>query len=152
MVITLSPFASQLIILLIFGIPFLGIGLYILIKSRITDKEFKEHGIPVTAVITDVRISYQGWGWGKSRNRIRVEADVVFNTKNNEEIKTKLDFASTNMKTGQEIPIKYHKVDPKKVTVNTKGNYIFNYIFSAGFIAIGLAITIVILIGMLGGN
>ena len=145
MVVTIDPF---MIIPLIFGVPFFAIGIYALLKSIATDKEFKENGIPVTAKIHDVRITWRNRSLHHGRSTLNVEADVIFHTKNNEEIITKADFASTTMKVGQEIPIMYLKDNPRKIRINTKGNTIATYALSGGFMVLGLAIIIVVLIGM----
>ena len=138
------------IIPLIIGLPAFAIGLYALIKSKATDKEFRENGIPVTAKIHDVRVRNLGAKRiSRAGSNFSVEADVVFHTTNNEEIITRLDFASTTMKVGQEIAIMYHKDNPQKVRANTKGNTVATYVLSGGFIVLGLAIIIAVLIGML---
>jgi len=135
------------IILLVFGMMFLAVGIYILLLEN-SAKKFKKKGIPVTAKIYDIEKSWSHIRNTRSRkSSISVKAFITFYTNNNEEIDTKLDYASTTMKVGQEIPIVYDKDDPYKIKVNTKGSSIFSYVMSILFIGIGLPIVIVAIIG-----
>ncbi|MCL2801050.1 MAG: DUF3592 domain-containing protein [Treponema sp.] len=146
---TVTPFLTILIVPLIIGISFFAIGLYALIKSKKTDREFREKGIPVTAKIHNVDVSYFNRGNTRGNKTLKVDVDVIFHTKYNEEIITKADFGSTRMKAGQEIEIMYLKDNPKKIRVNTKGNAITAYVISGIFIVLGLAAITAVLVGML---
>jgi len=120
--------------LLVFGTLFLAIGIGLLFLQKSAEK-FKKTGIHVTAKIHDVR---KNWHRGKNS----LSAYALFYTENNEEIITELDFASTGMKIGQEIPIVYDKDNPNKIKANTLESTVFNYAMSLLFFAVGLTIVI----------
>ena len=127
------------LILLVFGIIFAGIGIILPIHRKKLEREFSENGIDVTATVNNV------WRTGAGKNW-RWHVSVVFYTKDNTEIITELTEASTRMKIGDSINIKYHKEDPYNVFVESAViTNILTVIFCIiGFSVIGIGLFVML--------